>query len=279
MFLVNGKQKHCIDIADRGFQYGDGLFETIAIYRGIPVFLAQHLARLEQGCERLLIPFPGRQLLTDEIYRLIDTTFHAVLKLTLTRGCGGRGYRPPENATTSRVLSLHPYPDYPDFLAQQGINARFCTFRLGVNPRLAGLKHLNRLEQVLARAEWQDHNIREGIMMDIHGHIIEGTMSNLFCVKNGTVFTPILDVNGVEGVIRSVILNSIGHIGLKCELTRLNKADILGADELFVTNSIIGVWPIRQIGKYSFEVGPITRRVESLVEQCQQQDIKKCGCE
>ncbi len=276
MFLVNGEYKHCIDVTDRGFHYGDGLFETIEINNGSPVFLQRHLARLQTGCKRLLIPFPDIRLLTDEIFRLIDNTPQGVLKLMLTRGSGGRGYRQPEIVDPTRVLSLHPYPDYPLTLNETGINARFCDYRLGINPYLAGLKHMNRLEQVMARAEWSESDIQEGIMMDINNHVVEGTMSNLFCVKDQLLVTPKLDVNGIEGIIRSIILQFVERIGLEIEIVRLTKTDILAADELFVTNSIIGIWPIKQMEQQIFPVGPVTKRISVLLDQCKQQDMETC---
>ena len=183
MMLVNGECREHIEISDRGFQYGDGLFETIKVINGQPVFLDRHIERLDTGCRRLYIPFPGAELLTLEAQKLCQYSNKAVLKLILTRGSGGRGYRQPEVIQTTRVLSLHPFPDYPDSYNEQGITARFCNTCLGLNPALAGIKHLNRLEQILARAEWADSDIQEGIMMDMDEHVIEGTMTNLFLYK------------------------------------------------------------------------------------------------
>ena len=148
MIIVNGVKQHNIDVSDRGFQYGDGLFETIEVKNGQPVFLRQHLARMKLGSRRLLIPFPDDKVVTKEIYLLARNSSHAVLKLILTRGKGRRGYRHPGNIQPTRVLSLHPFPEYPFKLKEQGINTRFCRCRLGLNPSLAGIKHLNRLEQV-----------------------------------------------------------------------------------------------------------------------------------
>ena len=132
MMLVNGECKEHIEISDRGFQYGDGLFETIAVSGGRPVFLARHLDRLNTGCRRLYIPFPGTELLTLEAQKLSQYSNKAVLKLILTRGSGGRGYRQPDVIQTTRVLSLYPFPDYPDIYKEQGITTRFCATRLGI---------------------------------------------------------------------------------------------------------------------------------------------------
>ncbi|MEY3788203.1 MAG: hypothetical protein RLZ75_2410, partial [Pseudomonadota bacterium] len=180
MILVNGTPQTHIEISDRGFQYGDGLFETITVHNSKAVFLQQHINRLTAACQRLHIPTPDLDTLHTEIKHLCQHTEHSVLKIIITRGSGGRGYRQPDNIQPTRILSLHPFPTYPDSYYQQGITARFCDTRLGLNPTLAGMKHLNRLEQVLARAEWQDDSVQEGIMLDINDCVIEGTMSNLF---------------------------------------------------------------------------------------------------
>lgn len=277
MILVNGESRHVIDITDRGFQYGDGLFETIEIKHGRPVFLQQHFFRLQKGCECLGIPFPGVQLLTEEIHQLLQKSSHVVLKLIITRGSGGRGYRQPAKINPTRVISLHPFPDYPDNYKVEGIKARFCRHRLSHNPVLAGFKHMNRLEQILARAEWDDPGIQEGLMLDMNGHVIEGTMSNLFLVRKNTVFTPKLDRCGVAGIIRSVILKAAEQYGVEINQTRLDIQDIVSADELFLTNSVIGLWPIRNIQHHQFKIGAITRMAVDWLEDYKDRDQKECS--
>ena len=269
MILVNGDYRKSIEISDRGFQYGDGLFETIAVSNGQPVFFDRHLARLKAGCQRLFLPFPGTELLTLEAQKLLGQSEKAVLKLILTRGSGGRGYRQPDTIQATRVLSLHPYPDYPDSYKERGISARFCDTRLGLNPALAGIKHLNRLEQILARAEWIDPAIQEGIMLDINAQVIEGTMTNLFYVKNNTLFTSLLTQAGVAGIIRGIILTLCASHNLAAIEHSYTKEDLLAADELFVCNSIIGIWPIRKIASTRFPVGAKTRQLQTLLTQFQ----------
>ncbi len=262
MILVNGINQTHIEISDRGLQYGDGLFETITVNNGKPLFLTQHLNRLTNGCSRLQIPAPDPIQLTAEIQQLCQHAQQAVLKIIITRGSGGRGYRQPDTMHPTRILSLHPYPDYPDSYQKQGITARFCNTRLGLNPSLAGMKHLNRLEQVLARAEWSDNNIQEGIMLDINDKVIEGTMSNLFYSKNNQLYTADLTQSGVAGIIRSMIMSHepvIEH--------HYKQAELLTADELFVCNSVIGLWPIQQLANHSFTVGSKTKHLQNWLAQ------------
>jgi len=273
MYLLNGKSEHCIAISDRGFQYGDGLFETIEVINGTPVFLNQHLQRLDKGCKKLLIPTPDIDLLRNEANQLVKGSAKAVLKLMVTRGSGGRGYRQPDSIQATRLFSLHPFPDYPENLLTRGINARFCKTRLGLNPALAGIKHMNRLEQVIARSEWTSSDIHEGIMLDINGNVIEGTMSNIFLVKGHCLYTPLIEQCGVEGVLRNIIIFLAKQNNIPVVEKMLNTADVFSADELFVSNSIIGLWPIQKIEQQSFKIGPIFNKLQHLFTDYKQEAV------
>jgi len=269
MILINGESKDYIEISDRGFQYGDGLFETIEVRDGQAVFFERHLERLKSSCQRLYIPFPDAQLLSLETKRLCRQwpSARAVLKIIVTRGTGGRGYRQPDAIQPTRVLSLHPYPDYPEIYAEQGIMARFCKTKLGLNPALAGIKHLNRLEQVLARAEWDDPVIQEGLMLDVNDHVIEGTMTNLFYIKNSNLYTATLTQAGVAGIMRGIIMLLSADHGISVIEHTFSKDELLSADEVFVCNSIIGIWPIKKIDSTNFSIGPITKRIQIRLDE------------
>jgi 4-amino-4-deoxychorismate lyase len=274
MILINGEFKTHIEVSDRGFQYGDGLFETIAITNGQPAFLDRHLNRLQAGCNRLHIPFPNTKLLTFEAKNICQKADKGVLKIIVTRGSGGRGYRQPDNIKTNRVLSIHPFPDYPNAYKDQGIVARFCDTRLGLNPGLAGIKHLNRLEQVIARAEWSTTDIQEGIMLDINGHVIEGTMSNIFYVKNDILYTSSLSFSGVAGIMRGLIIAISSKLGFSTTEHTFTQDDLLLADEIFVCNSIIGIWPIKQIEKTHLSIGERTQQLQNTLINFQNEAYK-----
>lgn len=276
MYLLNGESKHTIEISDRGFQYGDGLFETIEVLNGTPVFLDQHLQRLFKGCQRLLLPTPDSDTLRKEAFQLSQGEARAVLKLIVTRGSGGRGYRQPNMIQPTRLFSLHPFPEYPESFKQQGIIARFCDTLLGINPSLAGIKHTNRLEQILARAEWNSSNIQEGLMLDINGNVVEGTMSNLFMVKDQVLYTPTLEQCGVEGILRNILIYLAKQNQIKLIEKRISKEELLSANELFVTNSIIGIWPIKQIETQQFEIGTVTHKLQRLFSTFKQEEINDC---
>jgi len=278
MYLLNGESKHCIEFSDRGFQYGDGLFETIEVLNGTPVFLNQHLQRLSKGCEKLLIPMPDIEIIRKEAFQLAQNSIskQAVLKLIMTRGSGGRGYRQPEIIHPTRLFSLHPFPDHPESFKQQGITLRFCNTRLGLNPALSGIKHMNRLEQVMARSEWNSPEIQEGLMLDIDDNVIEGTMSNVFLVKENTLYTPVIEQCGVEGVLRNIVIAEARKIQVKVIEKTLSKEDIKSADELFVTNSIIGMWPVKQLEHQKYALGPLTKRMQGLLLAFKQEEVHGC---
>ncbi|HHH89614.1 MAG TPA: aminodeoxychorismate lyase [Aliiroseovarius sp.] len=265
--LVNGRENTNPGVFDRGLAYGDGLFETMAVLEGRCPFWDRHLRRLRRGCEALRLPLPDPALLRDEAQRLIGAESRAVLKLILTRGEGGRGYRHPGPVQATRILMRLPWPDYPPQNGQQGVQARFCETRLARQPALAGLKHLNRLEQVLARNEWQDPAIAEGLMLDEQENVIEGTMSNLFMVHNDTLYTPDLSACGVAGIMRERILELAAAEGIRSVIEPIAKSRLLAAEEIFLSNSLIGLWPVTRLADRVFAAGPVSRALQAHINR------------
>jgi len=264
--LINGGSVDCISSLDRGLLYGDGVFETIAVREGEPCFWARHLQRLEAGCRRLGLPLPDDGMLREEAAALLAGHEVAVLKIIVTRGSGGRGYQVPGIAQPTRILQRHPWPALPPACATDGVRVRLCTTRLGSNPQLAGIKHLNRLEQVLAQQEWDDPDIREGLLLDAEGFVIEGTMSNLFAVTGNTLATPDLTACGVAGIMRSVVLEQAASLGLEMAVKPLPLAEVQQADELLLTNSLIGIWPVIELDNSAWPPGPVTRQLQERLE-------------
>ncbi|HXH04565.1 MAG TPA: aminodeoxychorismate lyase [Candidatus Competibacteraceae bacterium] len=268
----DGKPADSLPLADRGLHYGDGLFETLTVRDGRPELWERHWARLLLGCERLGLPQPDATLWHAEAAALCAECRRGVLKLILTRGSGGRGYRPPLPAKPTRILGLYPWPDYPEGYWDEGVTVRLCRQPLSLNPALAGLKHLNRLDQVLARAEWGDPDIAEGLMCDPLGRLIEGTMSNLFLARDGELLTPTLDQSGIAGVMRGLILELCRKHRIACREAVLTPGDLAAADEVFLSNSLIGLWPVRALaGGRSWPVGSLTRRLQALVAEARRQ--------
>lgn len=263
MILINGMATDKVDALDRGLHYGDGLFETLAIRAGQPLLWQRHMQRLSAGCGRLGIPLPDNGLLENEAAQVCAGVAQGVLKIIFTRGAGGRGYRPPAEPRPTRMVALYPWPDYSP--ATQGVMLRVCATRLARNPALAGMKHLNRLEQVLARNEWNDAGIAEGIMLDSEGRVISGTMSNLFLVKAGGLMTPDVTQCGVAGVMRGLILDIAARLDIPARVREITLNDVLEADEVFVCNSLIGLWPARQLAERHYPCGPLGVRLAAEV--------------
>ena len=260
MILVNGIETDSLPVSDRGLQYGDGLFETLAIRGGRPLSWPRHMARLLTGCERLGIPAPPEALLIAETNRLISEQDRAVLKIVLTRGGGPRGYRPPERATPTRIFMRFPDGEEGGDAAVKGISVTLCRTRIGRNPALAGLKHLNRLEQVLARAEWGDEHA-EGLMLDEAGNLVEGTMSNVFLIHDNVLHTPDLAHCGVAGVMRAAVLDAADALGFPVKVREIAGLEIEQADGLFLCNALIGLWPVRMLGARRCTIHPLVGRL------------------
>ena len=258
--LVNGHSTG-VDPADRGLAYGDGLFETMAAREGVIRWFDLHMDRLEEGCRRLEIPAPPRSLVANEIAAHCPAHGRAVVKLIVTRGSGARGYKPSEPAKPTRVLSIAPWPDYPQSHYRTGIAARVCQLRLGENAALAGIKHLCRLEQVLAHLELRGHAVQQGLLLDTGDNVVGGTSSNLFVVRNGELATPALSRCGIKGVMRRAVLEAARSLGIRAEERDLKLHEVLAGEELFVTNALFGIWPVTSLDDKTIAPGPLTRRL------------------
>ncbi|CDG55728.1 MULTISPECIES: aminodeoxychorismate lyase [Halomonadaceae] len=226
-----------VQFDDRGLAYGDGLFETVLLRAGKPMLWRYHKERLAQGCHRLGLPLPCQEAL-DATWQGDPTAEFEVLKLILTRGSGGRGYAQPDQITP-RLLSRRT-PFQPSVKRwQEGVTVRLCDLRLARQPRLAGIKHLNRLENVLARQEWVDATIAEGLLADSEGLVVEATSMNVFWQQAGEVLTPLLDQCGVAGTLRAALLDQ--GAAAQASLTLHQLVDV---ERLWVANSVQGVWPV-----------------------------------
>jgi 4-amino-4-deoxychorismate lyase len=262
--IVNGHEGGVIDPADRGLLYGDGLFETIAMRDGRARFLDWHLERLAEGARRLALPLPEAALLRNEIERAWPRG-RGVVKLILTRGVGERGYRPPPDPRVTRIVSGYAWP--ADLESRSvGIRLGICRTRIGRNAALAGIKHLNRLEQVLARAECEDARMDEGLMLDDREHAISGTMSNVFFRLDGHWVTPLMTASGVSGVMRRAFRFWAAEQGVAVEERDVPAAELTAASAMLVTNAVIGARPIRMFAGRALEVDPVTLRFNAWLE-------------
>jgi 4-amino-4-deoxychorismate lyase len=264
--LVNGVLSDSINAADRGLLYGDGVFRTLRIRAGRPQHWSRHYRKLQQDCTALALPCPDGGLLLEELQRLVGQQSDAVAKIIVTRGQGERGYAPPAKAAATRILSLSPAPAYPQRYYAHGVRLRLCELRLAHQPRLAGIKHLNRLEHVLAAAEWDDAEIAEGVLLDVAGHVVEATRSNLFMLRGDTLLTPDLGLCGVSGMQRERVLEWAARSGMACEIGSFALADLLRAEEVFLVNSVIGLWPVRELEGRIWQQHPLSLRIQEWLD-------------
>lgn len=262
---VNGVEQENVPANDRGLSYGDGLFETVAVVAGRPLLLEQHLARLERGLQSLKFPSETLSQVKRDLAALVLPET-AVLKITVTRGVGQRGYALPMLTAATRILTITAAPDFTGRQAE-GVKLHHCEYRLPHNPVLAQIKHLNRLDQVMARSEWSDPSIAEGIVCDVEGYVVEGTMSNILWFKEGIAYTPLLDKCGVRGVMLDYLLYHLQQLKIEVKQGRYLTDELLSADEVLVCNSLIGIWPVVAISDAQFSIGTMTRQLQDVLKK------------
>lgn len=273
--LVNGVLGGGVSPLDRGFNYGDGLFETVrlsvsAAGVGLPLWKF-HCERLMRDSKRLKIPL-CEEVLQAHVERILAEARaagieSAVAKIVLTRGVGGRGYLPSVDAVPTICVGLYPPPAYPLEYSQRGVGLHQCVQPLSFNSLLAGIKHLNKLEYVMARSEWSDSNIPEGILLDAEGRIVEGTFTNVFLVRKGILITPLLKRCGVAGVMRQLIMQVLApKLDLQVEEVDILQTDLAAADEVFVCNSVCGIWPVLSLGVERWRVGGVTQSLQAQLD-------------
>ena len=266
MILINGDAQAQLAPNDRGLSYGDGVFRTMLMYAGKIKNWSSHYEKLANDCAQLTLNCPDKSLFENDINKLSEHQ-NGVIKLMVTRGVGARGYAPVAAIPVTRISMWAALPLHPESACEAGIRARWCQLRLGRQPLLAGIKHLNRLENVLARAEWQDADILEGLLLDEAGNVIGGTMSNIFIIKGRQIYTPDLTMCGIAGVTRDRILAGMGSVGLTAKITQLSIADVLAADEVMVVNSVIGVWQIRELAEKRWGAGHFVPLIRAYLKE------------
>jgi 4-amino-4-deoxychorismate lyase len=294
--LVNGQSTHSISIFDRGLAYGDGLFETIALVNGQIQLWHLHKQRLLTGLLSLKLVASNEEAesLLSDVVTDVKTGFdlfkqpNGVLKITITRGVGGRGYAPPIHTKLSRIIAFTPWPNGRDYLARDGVTVRMCKHRWSQNSALVGLKHLNRLDQVIARSEWSDPDIHEGIMLNQQAKVCSGAMSNLFVEFNGALLTPKLDNCGIHGTMAQFICSLAQDMQVEVIHTDITIEHMLEADGLFLTNSINGIWPVVKLhhsnhdgdaATLSWSISELTNRLQkTLSDQLAKQPLVASVC-
>lgn len=257
LMLINGSFSHTISPLDRGFAYGDGVFRTMQLRGGLPMHWPLHYQKLVADCATIGIVCPSAELLMSDFQQLITPESVAenkleVLKIIITRGEGARGYKPPAVVMPTRVLVKSAMPVYAAQYVTEGVSLYVCKTKLATQTQLAGVKHLNRLENVLARMEWRDEHFFDGLMLNQQGDVIECTMSNVFARFGTSLITPDLTQCGVAGVTRQRILGLGQVLGLAMHIENLSLQKLLQADEVVICNSLFGALQIREIAQQTW---------------------------
>lgn len=266
MILVNGVRSEHVPVTDRGFMYGDGVFRTLLIQAGKPFCWQRQYAKLYADCQALKLSCPPAEVLDQELATIGAAEPDCVAKIVITRGQGTRGYAPILSMPSTRVVSSTQMPTYPSEYIDEGVGVRVCNLRLSRQPRLAGIKHMNRLENIMARMEWDDPALAEGLVLDTEGNVIEGTMSNLFMVKDGALFTPNLSQSGVAGVTRDRIMAlAPAALGLGLAVGDYSLDFLLESDEVLLCNSVIGVWQVKTCREKNWKPGNLIPKLRSLL--------------
>jgi 4-amino-4-deoxychorismate lyase len=268
--LVNGSFDQEISALDRGFSYGDGVFRTMKIRDGQPVSWPFHYQKLVADCAVIGIVCPSAELLMLDIQQLFpidefDNAEVSVAKIIITRGEGERGYAPPAVTIPTRVIIKSAMPTYAETYYVQGIRLHLCETRLALQPKLAGIKHLNRLENILARMEWREESIFDGLMLDTNANVIECTMSNIFVRVGGHLYTPDLSQCGVAGITRQRILGLESLLGLTCSQATLTLPELLSADEVLICNSLYGAFQVTAVGNQTWEQQNLASKIRNIL--------------
>ncbi len=267
MFLINGIAQESLPANDRAIQFGDGCFTTARIIAGEVCMLAAHLQRLQEACAKLFIPFTQWSELKAEMAAQAKGVARGVLKTIITRGSGGRGYSASGCMQPTRILSLSAYPGHYDRWREEGISLTLSPVRLGRNPMLAGIKHLNRLEQVLIRAHLDQTGGDEALVLDSEGLITECCAANLFWRRGGEVFTPRLDKAGVNGLMRQFCLAQLARSDFRVVDVDAPVTALHDADEVIVCNALMPVVPVRQYGELCWASRDLYQFLAPLCEQ------------
>ncbi|MGL4192759.1 MAG: aminodeoxychorismate lyase [Vibrio sp.] len=262
MYWVNGKRGNERPIDDRSFQYGDGCFTTLRTQHGQALLWPQHQARLQACLKALHITEPDWSAVWQGVQAMIRSDAQAGIKIHISRGTGGRGYSPTQVSESSVTISAFAFPSHYEQWRNAGVSLGICQQRMGLNPLLAGHKHNNRLEQILLKREMDVAGWDDGVCLDIDDQVIETTAANLFWCKDGQLYTPSLHHAGVAGVARGQILKLAQQLSIPLVIDRFGIESLLAADEVFITNALLVIAPVTQIGEHSLDIGSMTRRFQ-----------------
>lgn len=265
--LVNGAPPKASVLLSRALHYGDGVFRTLLRIEGRWLDFERHYVKLVQDCRVLGLDPPHVGQLEAELESLGGGRTQPVVgKIILARSGADRGYA-PSSRQCDRILLRYAAPRYPTSCWSEGVAAISSPVTLATQPMLAGVKHLNRLENMLAARNWPQ-GVQEALMCDGQGSLVCGTRSNVFWVREGKLLTPKLTGCGVAGMMRAKVLDAARALGLPAEQVSVPLNDLMQASEVFITNSVLGIWPLKRLDAHEFSApGPLTLRLQTTLAQ------------
>ncbi|EPE37642.1 Aminodeoxychorismate lyase [Candidatus Photodesmus katoptron] len=268
MHWVNGKLSSSISVMDRSFQYGDGCFTTMLVFEGKIQHWDMHVKRMEECLHFLNIALPNWEKVYKWLMEARLKNRKSGLKLHITRGKGHFGYNSQGIESPNITISHFLVPNHYKRLIRYGLELGVCNQNLGINPLLAGYKHNNRLEQVLLKLEINRLGLFDAIVLDIKKNLIETTIANLFWVKNNIIYTPSLENAGVNGITRQLVIQFSSSKNLKLIIDNFQFQCLDDAEEIFITNSILGVVPVIKIISKHYNIGKVTRYFQERLNPC-----------
>jgi 4-amino-4-deoxychorismate lyase len=268
VILIDGKKQSKASIFNRNTQFGDGLFETCLVENKKLLFWSNHFERMKLGCDRLKISMIDETLWLSDIKKAFSLMKidNCIVKLVLSRGESLRGYSYKDNIRPIRITIVSELKKNNQ---DKGFSLEFCNSGYNSNPKLAGIKHCNRLEQVIARAGIK---VDDGIMLDENENVVSVTQGNIFCIQGNRLITPNLDKCGIEGTRRAVILKIAVDLGFDINIKNLSVAELLRSDEVFISNSIQGVGPVNQIEDFAYSKHKITEIISEALKEKSTED-------
>lgn len=259
--LINGQFDANLPVMDRGLAYGDGVYRTFVVRQGTPLLWAMQYQKLLHDAQQLNLNICPAEKLLHEIQLLSADSVQCVIKVIITRGEGGRGYAIPANCMENRILILSEYPQYAEHILEHGAKIFLCELRLSHQPKLAGIKHLNRLENVLARSECKLIEFQDGLLLDQNDNVVECTSGNIFARFGNQLITPKLHDCGVAGVVRDLIIQQSHQWSLETQESMLTLSQLEQADEVFMTNSVIGAMNISQLNNITWHHNTLAKQI------------------
>ena len=258
LFNINGQPQPFGDLTislldDRGLAYGHGLFESMVLTDSTIPLLDRHLSRLIQDSQLMGISV-GNDDINHYLKVFLETlsaqAFNSgIVKIILTAGSGGRGYAMPAKIVPTLIYSYTPLPENVAHQRDKGVDIRLCRHLLGTGSTLAGVKHLNRLDQVMARSEWSHNRYQDGLMFTEAGDVIEATSANIFVkTKDGKWLTPDLDQSGVSGVMRKLLIEEVfPACDIRVSVKAINRDTLLDAQQILLCNSVRGILRVNSV--------------------------------